>query len=831
MFDSIRRDIRFARRSLLRTPVLTAAAILSIGLGIGATTSVFSIVDAALFRPPPLNQPDRLMMLYITHQEPNAPIARERWSWPRFRILRDRSKSFDEVASFSTPVLAITSPESEPEPVNVEVVSSSYWATLRIAPSIGRAFTADEDIGSGSHPVAIVGYELWQRRFGGDASLVGKSIGVNGVSLIVVGVGPRGFAGLSGHAQIWVPATMAPRLSYADYLTTNQNFISVVARLRDGVTPDQARAELALVGEEIQRLSPSEASNPSTTFAASALSLSEARIDPTTRRPMLLLLAAVGCLLVLSCANVAGLLLGRAVSRRREIAIRVATGASRGRIVRQLLVESALLAAGGGALGIAMAIPLANQLAFPASAARGRNFYGALGEFAAPHADLRVLAFCASLCALTTIAFGLFPALRATRVDLSTDLKDGAPGSGDGHARVTPRQLIVAAEAALAVVLLFCAGLLVASWRRMDAANVGFDRTHLLTFSIRPSDVTYPAPKAPALIERVLAEVERVPGVEAASVDGCAPVGTGCANTTLYIAGRAQPKPDDAPAVLRHYVAPQHFRVLGVPLIRGRTFTTADRAGANRVAIINQTAATRFWPNEDPIGKRVWFGGGSTFDSPDSSAEIVGIVGDVAYQPLDEHPFQADFYTPYAQFTYASRTVLVRTRSDPSVLVTPLRRAVRNADPNLALFDAQTMEARMHQSWGRVSFQMRLLGAFAIVAMLLAATGIFAVIAHTIGDRRREIGVRLALGATSAQIIAVVGGRGAKPAVIGLLAGLVAAVLAGRVIAASVYGVSALDPSILAAVAVASLFAIVSATYVASRRALGVEPSEALRAQ
>jgi putative ABC transport system permease protein len=278
-------------------------------------------------------------------------------------------------------------------------------------------------------------------------------------------------------------------------------------------------------------------------------------------------------------------------------------------------------------------------------------------------------------------------------------------------------------------------------------------------------------------------------------------------------------------------VAPSHFRVLGVPLIRGRAFTAADRAGANHVTIINQLAAKRFWPNEDPIGKRVWFGGGSTFDRPDSSAEIIGIVGDVAYQPLGEHPFQPDFYTPYAQFTYAGRTVLVRSRGDPSELVTPIRRAVRAADPNLALFDVRTMEQRMHDSWSRVSYQMRLLGGFAIVAMLLAGMGIFAVIVHTIGDRRREIGVRLALGAMPSQVITTVGSRGARPAMIGLVLGLLAAVVIGRVIAASVYGVEAADPGVLIAVIAASLFVILLATYVAARRALVIEPSEAMRAQ
>ena len=825
MLGTIGRDLRFARRSLRRTPTLTIAAVLSIGLGIAATTAVFSIVDAALFRPPPLPGADRLAILFITRQRANAPPERERWSWPRTRLLRQQATAFEQIASFSLSVLTLTS--GEPEPVNGEMISSSYWPALGVQPVIGRAFALEEDEGAGAHPVAMLAYDLWQRRFGGDASILGRTISLNGVSVAVIGVLPPGFTGMSGRSQLWLPATMAPRLSYADYLTTNQNFISVVGRLRDGVTLETARAQLEIVGEAIHRALPSATSLSDVRFAATAMPLSEARIDPTTRRPLLLLLAAAGCLLLLSC--VAGLLLGRAVARRREIAIRIATGASRGRIVRQLLVEAGVLAAGGGALGLLVTLPLANELVIPPAMSRWRNFYGAVGEFATPQVDARALAFCLTLCALTTVVFGLVPALRATRVDLTRDLKDGSM-TGGTSSRSTARQFIVGLETALAVVLLFGGGLLLAGWRRLSAVDVGFDRTHLLTFLIRASEVQYPPQKAPALIDRVLAEIERVPDVEAASVDGCAPVGSGCANSTLYIMGRPQPAPGTAPGVLRHYVGPHHFQTLKVPVIRGRVFDSGDRAGGRRVAVISQTAARRFWPSEDPIGHRVWFGS-SSFDRPDSSAEIVGIVGDVAYQQLEDHPFQPDFYTPYTQFTYASRTVLVRTRRNPSAVVGDLRRAVRAADPNLALFEVRTMEERTADYWARLTYQMRLLGAFAVVALALAATGIFAVIAHAVSDRRREIGVRVALGATPAQVIATVGDRGARPALIGLAFGLVAAMMLGRVVASAVYGVRALDAPVLAAVVSMTIVVTIVATYLAARRALAVEPAEALRAQ
>ena len=824
--ESLFRDLRFARRNLGRTPVLTAVAVLSIALGVAATTSVFSVVDAALFRPPPLHGADRLAILLMTEDVPGQPASFARWPWPATRIVHDRVRSFERVASFSQSVLALT--DETPEPVTAEIVSSDYWPLLRTRPAAGRVFTADEGEGDGNHAVAVIGFDLWQRRFGGDRSALGRSITVNGIPLTILGIAPREFRGLSNRAELWLPPTIAPSVSYDGYLTSDQHFISVVGRLRDGATMSEARAELDVIGAEIGRSD--DAQRRGIRRGATALTLNEARIDPTTRRPMMLLLVAACCLLLLACANVAGLLLGRAVTRRREIAIRVATGASRRRIIEQLVTEAALLAAAGGGLGILIALPLASQLAFPTAMARGRNFYGAIGEFATPGIDLRVLAWCVVLCAVTTAVFGVWPAFRASRVDLTRDLKDGAASAGvAGRAGFGARAWIVAVETGLAVTLLFSGGALIASWRRMEAADLGFDRSHLMTFMVRPSEVQFPPAKAPALIDRVLAEIARVPGVEAVSVDGCTPLATGCANSSLHVMGRAESPGGAAPGVLRHYVGPDHFKVLKAPLLRGRLFTPADRAGSPRVAIIHQLAARRFWPNEDPIGQRVWFGGGRSFDRPDSSAEIVGIVGDVAYQQLDSRPFQPDFYTPYAQFTYASRWVLVRVSGDPNAIVPDLRRAVRSVDPSLALFDVQAMTDRMHDSWGRLSYQIRLLATFAIVALLLAATGIFAVITHTIGDRRREIGIRVALGATRRQVVSLVADRGARPALIGLTIGIALSLLIGRAMTSLVYGARPVDAELSAAVIVATLVVIGTATLLAARRVLSVEPLEALR--
>jgi putative ABC transport system permease protein len=625
-----------------------------------------------------------------------------------------------------------------------------------------------------------------------------------------------------------MPVTMAPQVTYADYLVTNQNFISVVGRLRDGFTLKQAQAELAVLGGDVDRRFPIADLDPRERVSATAVAINDARIDPSTRRPLLLLLAGAACLLLLACANVAGLLLGQVANRRREVALQAALGATRGRIVRQLLVEASLLALAGAAVGVAITLAFTSHAGVPAAAFRARNFYGAMGEFASPRVDARILAFSLTLGAATVLLFGLLPAIQSTRVDLKQALNDAGRGAvGFGSMRM--RHLLVAAETALALVLLVAGGSFAASVRAFSHTNVGFDRRNLIAFTIRPSDVKYPAPKAPALISRVLEEVRRVPGVEAASVDGCAPMSTGCASSTLYIEGRPWSSPTAAPFVLRHYVAPEHFRALATPVLRGRAFNDADRAGSEHVTIINETAAKRFWPDEDPIGRRVWFGGGSTFDRPDSAATIVGVVGDVAYQPLDDHPVQADFYTPYTQFTYAYRTVLVRTRGDLRGVFTEMRRAVQRASPELAIFEPRTMEQHAGDSWTRVTYQTSVLVAFALVALLLAAGGIFAVIAQVIADRTNEIGVRVVLGAAPRQVLAAVGAHGLRPAAIGVVVGLLAGLGVGRALAAFLYGVPSLNVVVLGGVAGVVVVVALVATYLGARRALSVSPMDALR--
>src|SRR5512144_1271359 len=523
---------------------------------------------------------------------------------------------------------------------------------------------------------ALLSYDIWQSLYASDPGIIGRTIRVNARELTIVGIMPPGFRGVTGRAALWFPAVQAPRLTYPLYLTSNQDFTSVIARPKPGVSIDALRAEVATVGAAIQRAMPSDADVPGERYGATAVPLADARVNPTTRRVMFVLLGAVAVVLLLACTNVSSLLITHAASRRREMAVRLALGAGRGRLVRQLLVEVGVLASLGGAIGLAIAWSVTRSVAAPVGAIAPSNFYGSLGEFAEPRLDPLLLLVAAGVTIATALICGLAPALTAARTSLATTLRQsGAVTRAPGARRISLRGFAVAMEIALAIVLLAGGSLMLATLARLRGESIGIDPRNVITFSIRPPEARYATPSAPAFIERLLAEIGRVPGVSAATVDGCAPLTMSCANSSLYIVGRPVPLPGTAPFIRRHYVGPDHFRVLGIPVIRGRVLEASDRDGHPPVAVINETAARRFWPNADPIGARIWFGGGSAWNQPDSSLEIVGVVGDVPYQEGDDRRLIPAVYTSYLQFTYATRTVMVRTAGDPASSI----RGVRDA--------------------------------------------------------------------------------------------------------------------------------------------------------
>ena len=819
-------------RSAFRSPALAAGVTATLALGTGALTVTFGVVDAALFREPPFQDAGRVAMLYLVRNPVGEPLHNERWSFPRFRLLRESQQSFERVANYSNPTLTLSG-EDDAELVHGELVSPEYFPLLRVGALRGRVLApADDDVANPS-PVAVLSHALWSRRFASDPRVVGRAVRLNGLMLTVIGVAPEGFHGLSGNADVWVPATMAPRLTYADYVRTNQNFISAVGRLREGVSFGQARAELAVLGARINRALPSDPDHPAERVSATAVPINEARADRTVRRSLAVLFAAVLVLFLLACANVTNLLLGRAARRRREAAVRLALGSGPGRLFRHLAAEHLLLALPGTLLGVVVAWRVTSFVAPPANAWAARNFYGSLAAFDAPAFGGSELGVGVGLALLAALLVAIPPALTAFRLDVQSEIKSGSRGIAGGAItlrRPTVRGMIVALEASLALLLVVAAGLLLESFQRMRRTELGVNTSGILTFWVIPSEVRIPPGGAPAYVGRLLDAVARVPGVVSASVDGGAPL-AGTARSTLYIAGRPLPLPYQAPPVLRHYVGPDHFKTLGIPVRRGRVFGPGDVAGAPRVTVISETAARRFWPGEDPIGKRVWFGGGSSFDRPDSSAEIVGIVGDVMYEPLDRQPNRASFYTPYAQFTYAFRMVFLRTAGDPLALVPAVRKAVRSVDPDVAMRDVQTLDQLVRGSWARHRFEALVFGGFGAAALILAASGIFAVLAYAVADRTREFGVRSALGAGAADVMRLVLREGLAFPAAGILVGVAASLAATGALRSSLYEVSPLSPRVYAETIALLLIVAAAACVIPAWRAARADPMEAMRAE
>ncbi len=819
-------------RSLMCSPALSLGVVATLALGVGALTVTFGIVNAALFRPPPFHDATRLAMLYLVRNPVGEPQRRERWSFPRIQMLRESQRSFEHIANYYNPSLTLSGP-AEAELVRGEMVSASYFPLLHVRPMHGRAFVDAEDDVAKPTPIALISHSLWRRRWASDSSLIGQAIRVNGFMLTVVGVLPERFHGLSGSADIWIPSTMAPQLIYADYVRTNQNFISVVGRLRPGVSLEGARSELALLGATINRALPSDPQQPNERVSATALSVNEARVDNSVKRSLVVLFSAVALLHLLACANVINLLLGRAAQRRRDAAVRFALGSSAGRLFRHLLGEHLTLVIPAALLGVLLAWWTSALLTPPTNVWAARNFYGSLASFDTPAFGARELALGVALALVTAFLVAIPPALSAFRLDVYAEIKAGAQGIASGAItlrRPTVRGAIVAVEASLAVLLVVSAGLLIDSFQRMRKTNVGIDTSNMLTFWIIPSETRVPPGSAAQYVSRVLDAMARVPGVVSASVDGGAPL-AGTARSTLYVMGRPAPLPFEAPPVLRHYVARGHFRTLGIPLRRGRVFGPGDVAGAPKVTVISEGAARRFWPNEDPIGQRVWFGGGSSFDRPDSSAEIVGIVGDVMYEPLDRPPNRASFYTPYAQFTYASRVVFLRTLGDPLSIVPAVRSALRSVDPDVAMRDVQTLDEIVHGSWARTRFQATLFGSFGVAALLLAASGIFIVLAYAVASRTREFGVRIALGAAPAHVMRIVLREGLAFPIIGMLVGVAASIAATRVLQSSLYEVSPMEPRVFAGTVVLLLTAAVGACLIPAWRATRADPMTTIRAE
>lgn len=817
------RDLQFAVRLAGNARTLAAATVLTLALGTGAASSIFSLLYATVFRPLPFAEPDRLVVLYATRTSPRGGLAELRWSRPAITALAPHLTSYEDVGSYSRADVSLAG-TGDPEQLQAEMISSGYLRALRVQPVAGRLFTPEEDLRPGEPELVIISDRLWRRRFGGDAHVVGTTVRINQVPMTIAGVLPRGFAGLSGAADVWLPFTMAPRLTYGEYWTTRQHFINLVGRLKTSVPLERANLELATLVPSLD-LSRTFEDEP-VSWSALARPLGDARVDAVARRSAMVLVSAVGCLLLIAWVNLTMMLLARGGARRSEMAVRLALGATRWRLARQLMTEALALALAGGALGTLMAawaIPLAARLD-PAVIASPQNDYGQLAAFAAPRLEPAVALFIIGVTIATAAAIGIVPALTLSRAASRAALRDGARSSGvPGTRRLM--QGLVAGQVTLAVPLAAAAGLLLTSYVHMREAPAAGESERVLAFRVSPPASRYPPESGPAIVHRVLTEVQRVPGIESAAVNRCVPFDSRCSRTLAFFPGRTTDEAA-APAVGRHYVSPDYFRTIGIPLLRGRLLDDGDVAGRPPVAVINESAARRFWPGEDPIGQSVWFG--SAFTDPEHPVVIVGVVGDVKYWPLDQ-PVGPDFYTSYRQYALPDTLVLVKSRAEAAAIVPALRHAVARADDSLPIYDVHTLADGAASALARPRFNAAVSGLFAFAAVALVVLGVYGLLSYAVASRRREFALRLALGADPRALARDVVRSGLAVAAVGAFSGVVVSVAVLRTLRHLAYGLSPTDARLILAIAVVVLLAAASATAAPARRAARTDAAEALR--
>ena len=820
-------DVRYGMRMLLRRPAFTLVAVVTLALGIGANTAIFSVVNTMLLRALPFPEPERLVLVWDDRPQGNWPQLP--LSLPNFLDLREQCQSCAGMSAW-TPGSFSLSGVAEPEQVQYAVVSSNLFSVLGVRPALGRDFLPEEDRASGSRAV-IISHSLWQRRFNSDPQFIGQTVTLDGQQFEVAGVLPAGFrfASFPRETEIWLPFGLDP-LKERIY-NRNAKELGVIARLRPGVSREQAQAEMVEISRRLEQRHPEF--NRGLKLQVAALGEQSVR---NLRPALLVLLGAVGFVLLIACANVANLQLARAVSRRREMAIRAALGAGRWRLVRQSLIENALLAVMGGGVGVLLAfwgIDLLALLPFNAP-----SFF--MPYYVPPrqiNIDGRVLGFTCLLSLLTSVICGLVPAAHASRADLNEALKEGG---GKSPGRRGARRLLVVAEMALALLLLTGAGLLVNSFVRLLRVDPGFDPENVLTFTLSLPKAKYPENRQVTdFYARVLERAATLPGVTAVGAVEFLPLSGVDSSTGIFIEGRPVPPPSERNHAHYRTVTVDYFRAMGMRLRQGRALTERDDQRAPRVAVINETMARKYWPGEDAIGKRVSFDFEAMrfyrdrppdWDIPGGMRQIVGVVADVKHSNLKAVAVPEMFIpTEQAQRLVREMTVVLRTTSDPLALAGAMRREVAAIDPDQSLSNLSTMSQLLAASVAQPRFSLLAFAVFAAIALVLASVGIYGVMSYSVSERTHEVGVRMALGARPGDVMRLVLGQGLRLALAGVAIGLMAALALTRVLTSLLYGVSATDPATLAMVVVLLTGVALLACYLPARRAARVDPVVALR--
>lgn len=806
--ETILQDIRYGLRVLSRNPAFTIVAVVTLALGIGANTAIFSIVSAVLLRPLPYPDPERLVALWETNTPPDREANnRNEVAMGNFLDWRTQQSIFDEIAALTYANVNLTG-IAEPERIQGASVTTNLFDVLGVQTIAGRGFLSEEERPDSSRTV-IISHELWQRRFGSDPDMVGKTLTLNGNPSTVVGITPAAFElqfPTTRQVEIWLPMRIA-----ASNTDRRSHYLYVVGRLKPAVTIKQAQAGMSVLAGQLQQQYPETNSDR----GANVVPLHEQLVG-NVQPYMRVLFAAVGFVMLIACANVASLLLARVTARQKEVAIRMAIGAGRWRIIRQLLTESVLLSSIGGLAGLLLAyweVDLLIALA-PPDVPR-------LGEIGL-HGP--VFAWTLAVSILTGVLFGLAPALRVSKPDLNESLKETARSTA-GPGRPRMRNVLVIFETALALVLLIGAGLMIRSFARLQRVSPGFEPGNLLTMSISlPRQKYRENQQINSFFDQLLERVHSVQGVESVGGIDPLPLSNSEGTTGFVVEGEPVLAVADRPEAGERSVTPAYFHTMRIPLLKGRAFNERDREDTPHVLIINEALARRLWPDGEAIGKRLGF---RTSD-PQIWHEVVGIVGNVKHWRLDTDP-KPELYFPYLQEPRNFMSLVMRTSSDPTKMISAIRNQVLGIDPDQPVFDIKTMDERLSKAVAPTRFIMLLLGAFAGLAMLLAAVGIYGVMAYTVSQRTREIGVRMALGAAAPDVLKLVVGHGLKLVLSGVGIGLVGAFVLTRLMKTLLFEVSATDPMTFAVIGAILTGVALTACFVPAHRATKVDPMVALR--